>query len=208
MNYAQSSLEEVADALAEQELVILDQFLSPAEWTAILKAFDHHAKQDDFRPAGIGNTYLYTRDKEVRSDRIMWLSSQPERDALAAFDAKIRDLMSRLNALLFLSLRDVEMHLAEYPPGAFYEKHVDQFKKNGHRILSFACYLNPDWQEGDGGELRVYKGKDYFDYAPLAGRMALFRSDTLAHEVLPAKVQRRSITGWMLNKPLDYPIQD
>lgn len=208
MNYAQSSLEEVADALAEQELVILDHFLSPEEWTAILKAFDHHASQNDFRLAGIGNTYLYTRDKEVRSDRIMWLSSAPEKDALALFDAKIRDLMSRLNALLFLSLRDVEMHLAEYPPGAFYEKHVDQFKKNGHRILSFACYLNPNWQEGDGGELRVHIGDTYVDYAPIAGRLALFRSDTVAHEVLAAKAQRRSITGWMLNKPLDYPIQD
>ncbi|WP_421751455.1 2OG-Fe(II) oxygenase [Croceimicrobium sp.] len=208
MNYAQSSLEEVADALAEQELVILDQFLSQQEVDALLRAFDYHAQEEDFKAAGIGNTYLYTQDKSVRSDRIMWLSDNPEKDALADFKKRIEALMADLNPLLFLSLRDVEMHLAEYAPGAFYEKHVDQFKKNGHRILSFACYLNSGWQDGDGGELRVYQGDHYFDVEPLAGRLALFRSDTVEHAVRPAKALRRSITGWMLDRPIDFPIQD
>ncbi|QNR25902.1 2OG-Fe(II) oxygenase [Croceimicrobium hydrocarbonivorans] len=208
MNYVQSSLEEIADALAEQELVILDQFLSQQEVDALLRAFDYHAQEEDFKAAGIGNTYLYTQDKSIRSDRIMWLSDNPDKDALSDFKKRIEALMADLNPLLFLSLRDVEMHLAEYTPGAFYEKHVDQFKKNGHRILSFACYLNRGWQDGDGGELRIFKEGGHFDVEPLAGRLALFRSDTVEHAVRPAKVLRRSITGWMLDRPIDFPIQD
>tara|TARA_B100001115_G_scaffold165145_1_gene142529 strand:- start:1317 stop:1943 length:627 start_codon:yes stop_codon:yes gene_type:complete len=208
MNYVQSSLEEIADALAEQELVILDQFLSQQEVEALLRAFDYHAQEEDFKAAGIGNTYLYTQDKSIRSDRIMWLSDNPEKDALSDFKKRIEALMADLNPMLFLSLRDVEMHLAEYAPGAFYEKHVDQFKKNGHRILSFACYLNRGWQDGDGGELRIFKEGSHFDLEPLAGRLALFRSDTVEHAVLPAKALRRSITGWMLDRPIGFPIQD
>lgn len=208
MNHPESSITEVADALAEQELVILDQFLSVRECMDLLACFERFSEKDAFKPAGIGNTYLYTKDKTIRSDRIKWIADSPEDLALAHFSQKIRQLMEALKPELFLSLRDVEMHLAEYPPGAHYDKHLDQFKLNGHRILSFACYLNPEWQPGDGGLLRVYKGEDYFDVAPLAGRMVLFRSDTVLHAVLPANKTRRSITGWMLDRPQDYPVQE
>ncbi len=208
MNYRKSSFEEVADALADRGLAILDQFLDPEEQDSIFKSFNTFLEQEAFRRAGIGNSYLYTKDVSIRSDEIMWLADQPQDPALAHFVARIKDLMQELNALLFLSLRDVEMHLALYSTGAHYDKHVDQFKNNGHRILSFAFYLNPDWQLGDGGELRVWNGDLFEDYAPLAGRLAIFRSDTVAHEVLEANKERRSITGWMLDRPKDYPIQE
>jgi SM-20-related protein len=208
MNYTQASITELADALAEQELVILDQFLAPEEWKAILEAFTFYADSNAFKPAGIGNTYLYTQDKSVRSDRIKWLAKSPENSALAEFSKRIHQLMEALKPQLFLSLRDIEMHLAEYPPGAHYDKHVDQFKLNGHRILSFACYLNPSWSSGDGGELRIHHDYHFFDISPIAGRLVLFRSDTVLHEVLPSKAMRRSITGWMLDRPIDYPVQE
>ena len=58
--------------------------------------------------------------------------------------------MAELNRALFLSLKDYETHFAIYPPGTFYEKHVDQFQSSGARKISFAFYLNENWTQSDG----------------------------------------------------------
>lgn len=201
-------MEEVATAIADNGLVILDQFVDAEDQIGLIKAFNDHWNRENFREAGIGSSYLYTRDKSIRSDEIMWLSDQPQKEALAVFSNRVQALMKGLNPLLFLSLRDVEMHLAFYPVGGHYDRHIDQLKNRGHRVLSFACYLNTDWQAGDGGELRIWQGNTFKDIAPLSGRLVLFRSDSVEHEVRPCLKGRRSITGWMLDRPVDYPIQE
>jgi SM-20-related protein len=69
-------------------------------------------------------------------------------------------------------------------------------------MISLIIYLNKDWKNGDGGELRIYpQGNNSSDIQPLFNRCILFRSDTLEHEVLTANKDRRSVTGWMLYKP-------
>ena len=64
------------------------------------------------------------------------------------------------------------------------------------------CYLNnEDWQPEYGGELTIYtheKGAELpVDIYPLAGRMVIFESQVLEHEVKPVKHPRLSITGWL-----------
>ena len=92
------------------------------------------------------------------------------------------------------------MHFALYPPGAFYKRHLDAFKERNARKISLILYLNQDWQVTDGGQLRMYLPEQRLDISPLGGRLVCFRSELIEHEVLPAKRDRLSITGWLTNK--------
>jgi SM-20-related protein len=109
-------------------------------------------------------------------------------------------MVQYINQTLFLSLKDYEVHMTIYPTGSFYKRHLDQFKKDDHRKLSIICYLNTDWKETEGGQLRMHLSKETKDVFPLAGRLVCFRSDQIEHEVLPATRERLSLTGWMLDQ--------
>jgi SM-20-related protein len=90
-----------------------------------------------------------------------------------------------------------------YPTGTFYKRHLDQFSREDHRKLSVICYLNHDWKDYEGGQLRAYVQDEVIDVLPLAGRIVCFRSDQIEHEVLPASRPRLSITGWILDQHVD-----
>jgi len=75
------------------------------------------------------------------------------------------------------------------PGGSVYPLHIDNpqgFPAGDTRKLTCIIYLNPDYQEGDGGELRIISGRhEKVDLTPDGGRMVLFWSDEIPHEVLP-----------------------
>ncbi len=198
--------ERIADDLATQEFSVVDDFLAPEEVKALKAVFHYHLEQENFKKAGIGTAQHFTVDREVRGDWIRWMDPQDPQEATTAFLERINQLMHGLNRLLFLSLKDFECHFALYPPGSYYEKHIDQFRNADYRKLSFAFYLNEEWQAGDGGELRIYQEQDVIDIPPLSGRLILFRSDTVAHEVLTTSKDRYSVTGWLRDQPLDLPL--
>src|SRR5690606_10977514 len=104
------------------------------------------------------------------------------------------------NRELLLGLYEYEGHVTVYPPGRFYRRHVDQFRGAQHRKLSVILYLNDDWAKDDGGELRMYlpdgEGERVLDVLPEAGTLVAFLSHEIPHEVLPAKRERLSLTGW------------
>ncbi len=202
---SERDLNRVADELAEKSYTIIDDFLSGNEVDELLGAFRRHREEENFQKAGIGNAHLYTIDREVRGDYIKWIDPEVAFPAALDFLKKIEDLMQSLNRMLFLSLKDFECHYAIYPPGTFYEKHLDQFKSTNNRKISFAFYLNQNWGEGDGGELRIYTDGGHLDVAPVSGRLALFRSDIVEHEVITTLKDRYSITGWMRDRPVDLP---
>jgi len=54
-----------------------------------------------------------------------------------------------------------------------------------------------DWKEEDGGELRMYlvEGKQV-DVQPKGGRLLIFLSGMVDHEVLPSHNHRVALTGW------------
>ncbi len=65
-------------------------------------------------------------------------------------------------------------------------------------------YLNEEWNEEDGGKLRIYskKGdKKYFDLAPMLDTLIIFRSQDVEHEVLPTFHQRMALTIWYYSPP-------
>ena len=198
------NIEHVAESLADKGFVVIDNFLGEEQIQALHEAIAFHREEDNFRKAGIGNAHLFQVDKEVRGDYIKWISRGEARPATLFFMDRMEELMQSLSRSLFLSLKDYECHFAIYPPGTYYEKHLDQFKSTSNRKISFAFYLNREWQAGDGGELRLHLD-EILDIEPLAGRLALFRSDTVEHEVLVTAKDRYSITGWMRDQPANIP---
>ena len=144
----------------------------------------------------------------IRNDSIYWLDEDSLNSSTQTYFAKIEALKVALNQSLFMNLHDIETHLAVYPIGGVYLKHLDQFKQTDNtptpeRQLSSVLYLNDNWQENEGGELRLHlndvasnNASQYIDILPIAGRLVLFLSADFWHEVLPATRNRISLTGW------------
>lgn len=153
-----------------------------------------------FRHAGVGRGAQREVRPEIRTDRVCWLDPLDCTPAQTRYLAALEQLRQALNAGLYLGLFDFEAHLAVYPPGTYYRKHLDQFAGIGTRRVTCVLYLNPDWQDSDGGQLRLYTAADdpshYEDIAPQGGTLVTFLSARFLHEVLPAYRDRFSITGW------------
>lgn len=154
------------------------------------------AKQGDLAPAGVGRAGELQVREGVRGDRIQWLEAG---QALATdrYLQHLDALRVALNQGLYLGLEDFEGHFALYPPGAFYQKHLDRFRDDDRRTVSVVFYLNPGWQAEQGGALRLYlPGDVQRDVLPEAGTLLVFLSADMPHEVLPASRERLSLTGW------------
>ena len=195
-------LESVANQLANQNFAITDHFLSLKEVIAIKEVFKHHQSQETFKRAGVGKEDDFMLDREIRGDYIKWIDPDFAMQPVRFFLSKINQLQDYLNKTCFLGIRDYEAHFTIYPPGSFYKRHLDQFQGDGARKISFICYLNNEWQQGDGGELRLYLNEEEKDIQPLAGKLVCLRSEIIEHEVLLAHKHRYSLTGWMLNHPI------
>lgn len=198
-----SVFDRIADGLAEQGYAVVDQFLSQAEVDAILQLEEFQSEGSSFKKAGIGNSKSLQIQEAVRGDFIHWLDKNTAPESVKVYLQRVEELIQFLNQALFLSLKDVEVHMTVYPVGSFYKRHLDQFKQDDHRKLSVICYLNNQWKETDGGQLRMYLADKSFDVFPTAGKLVIFRSDQIEHEVLPATRPRMSITGWILDRLVD-----
>lgn len=194
-----SHFEAIADGLISQGISITDDFLSDNEVTEILNADEFKNGLKQFKKAGIGKRQEKQITESIRGDYIQWINPEFASIPIQSYMIRLTSLMRFLNEALFLSLKDVEVHMTVYPIGSFYKRHLDQFKKDDHRKLSVICYLNNNWVEDEGGQLRVYLPEGPKDFFPCAGKLICFRSDLLEHEVLPATRDRLSITGWMLD---------
>ncbi len=198
--------EPIANALAEEGYAVMDGFLSSSEVNDILELDAFNGYSVRFKKAGTGKKQHLQVNAAVRGDYIQWLDKNSAPLAMKRYLDKLHELSVFLNENLFLSIKDSEVHLTVYPAGAFYKRHVDQFKKDDHRILSVICYLNKDWRESEGGKLRMYSRSGPLDVLPSAGRLVCFRSDMLEHEVLPATRDRLSLTGWLLDQYIDVNV--
>ena len=154
--------------------------------------------RSQFREAGIGGKWQLRAD--LRADRILWLehpgTTSVQRQRLACFE----QLRQALNQVLQIGLFEFECHFARYAPGPFYRRHLDQFAGGGRRRVSTVLYLNSSWQDGDGGELRLYPtlaaSTGHVDLQPIGGTLVAFLSERFPHEVLPARRERLSLAGW------------
>jgi len=199
-NELTSQLNKLSDQIAENGFSIIDDFLSQQEIESILALDGFKNGLLQFKKAGIGKNQDKQINEAIRGDYIQWIDSNNAEPPLITYLEKLKQVISFVNQSLFLSLKDCEVHQTIYPMGSFYKRHLDQFKKDDHRKLSVICYLNKDWKEADGGQLRMFIGHESKDILPIAGRLVCFRSDLLEHEVLPATRERLSLTGWLIDK--------
>ena len=199
-NELTSQLNELADQIAEKGFAVIDDFLSQQEIDSILALQGFKNGLLQFKKAGIGKNQDKQINEAIRGDYIQWIDPNNAEPPLLTYLDKLKQVIAFVNQSLFLSLKDCEVHQTIYPIGSFYKRHLDQFKKDDHRKLSVICYLNKDWKEADGGQLRMFIGHESEDILPVAGRLVCFRSDLLEHEVLPATRERLSLTGWLIDK--------
>lgn len=196
----QNQLDTIADGIADKGYAIIDHFLSAEEVKHILQLDDFKNALLHFKKAGIGKNTDKQINESIRGDYIQWISKDTAPAEIKVYLQRLDELIAYTNRALFLSLKEAEVHMTVYPEGTYYKRHLDQFKKDDHRKLSVICYLNEDWHEENGGQLRMYLPEGQKDVYPLAGRLVCFRSDQIEHEVIPATRARMSLTGWILDQ--------
>jgi Predicted proline hydroxylase len=134
----------------------------------------------------------------MRRDQILWLEEDGSDSIEAAALAHLDRLRLCLNQSLLLGLQEGEFHYAHYAPGSFYRLHRDRFADCDARVVSLIAYLNAEWQEADGGALRLFAedGRLLAKVMPRAGTMVVFLSAEFPHEVEACRRDRFSLTGW------------
>jgi SM-20-related protein len=192
-------LDRIADSLALHGRTIVDDFFG-AELTAALRVECRAACENgEFRAAAVGSGADRQVRSAIRGDQIQWMQQPAHSEPQRACQHRFEQLRLTLNQKLQLGLFEFESHFARYPAGAFYARHIDQFRGDSRRKLSCVLYLNEDWRAEDCGALRFYvngEGAQFEDVLPQGGRLVVFLSEKFAHEVLPATRERLSIAGW------------
>ncbi|MDW5289560.1 2OG-Fe(II) oxygenase [Formosa sp. PL04] len=194
--------EKIIDDLLSQQYSIIDNFFDVNEVSQLRDSIHFKYDEDAFKKAAIGNRVNETIEKAIRGDVILWIDEDTAQPAETLFFNKINDLVSYLNRTCFLGILHKEFHYAIYPKGTFYKRHLDTFQNDDRRKLSFVCYLNDeDWKPENGGELVIYTDKNGVEVQkiiyPFPGRVVIFESQILEHEVKPVHTKRLSITGWL-----------
>lgn len=203
-------LDALADGLTEHGWMITDVSgrLTPTLLGGLRNEIQILDRTEVLRRAGVGRGRDLLQDRSVRRDKIAWLQGvTPVQAALFEFFESVR---LGLNERLFLGLKRFEAHYATYHNGDFYRRHVDSFQGRASRVVSLVLYLNEGWQESDGGALQIYNRENENEVCgvvvPREGRMALFLSEEIPHEVLPAHRTRYSIACWFRCDEVPLPL--
>jgi SM-20-related protein len=182
-------------SLGEQGYFVVDAFLTGEEVAHLHQAAVAVAREGGMAPAGVRRGGAHRLDQQVRSDRITWLDPAPGSPFLVVHE-RLLALRDELNAQAWLGLRSTEVQLAWYHgEGAHYDPHLDSFPGADNRRLSAVLYLNPAWQRAHGGLLRLHLNPS-IDVEPIGGRLVVFLSEKIEHEVLPVHVDRYAIAAW------------
>ncbi|QAA82337.1 2OG-Fe(II) oxygenase [Aequorivita sp. H23M31] len=191
--------ERIIEDLLSKKYSIVNDFFSSEEVTILRDSLLAKYEADKFKKSAIGNRVNEEIDKTIRGDFILWMDEKSADMAELLFFSKINELVNYLNRTCFLGILHKEFHYAVYPTGTFYKRHLDTFQNDDRRKLSMVCYLNEDnWLPENGGELTIYSEKEDLDILPLPGRVVIFESQILEHEVKAVKASERlSITGWL-----------
>ncbi len=189
----------MCDEIYTQGYSVIDSFLPQQDYEDLLFSAQAMHAEGHFRSARIGRQLDTAQHSEIRGDKIFWLNeSENKNTAIDNYLSQINRLARALNQAFYLGLEQFETHFAVYPPKTFYKKHIDQFKTAQDRRISCVYYLNEQWQDTDGGQLKLYSEQDklVLSLLPLANRFICFKSD-LAHEVEETQRTRYSIAGWL-----------
>lgn len=195
--------EKIIDGISQHHWAMIDDFL-PHELVANLRAnLQEKRDEEELKKAAIGNRTNELIAKSIRGDFIQWIDEKKLGKVEAVFFEEINALVQYLNRTCFMGILHKEFHYALYPKGTFYKRHLDTFQNDDRRVISMVFYLNDEhWVKENGGELVIYQtsksGEEAIHILPKPGRLVIFESQVLEHEVLPILTgERYSITGWL-----------
>jgi SM-20-related protein len=215
-NYSAQNLDTLIQKINQYGFCIIDNFMPDTSVSALNNELTALKLDAQLHVAGTGRT-LATMHNDIRGDIICWLNADSTSKAQQAYFTQMEALRLDLNQHFYLGLFALESHLAIFPAGTGYTKHLDQFTANADthlpkRQISCIMYLNQNWLESDGGHLRLYLNSNndisippptaasLLDISPIGGRLVIFLSEKLHHAVLPATRDRSSLTGWFLTR--------
>lgn len=197
--------ENIANELLNHSISISDNIFSESLISALKLEAELNYEKGEFKAAKIGKGLEKQRISEVRGDEVKWLEKSEATDCQLEYWDFVDGLRNYLSGFFRIHLERTELHLAYYPQGAFYTKHLDQFREHSNRVFSIILYLNTDWKNDDGGQLRIHnQDQSYYDIQPIGNRLVVFRSDAIEHEVLVSAAPRISLTGWIRRDNLIY----
>lgn len=160
--------------------------------------------ESDFGPARVGKNEQKQRVEEIRGDWIRWLDPRDPPEELSREMKFFEEIKLAFNQRFYLGLKDFECHLAKYPSGSFYKKHLDRFENDSSRSVTIIFYLHEEWKPEYCGELVLYNKQNEIlkTILPEPGSVIVFISEDFPHEVKTCSRERRSLTGWINTKNL------
>lgn len=187
-------MDQLEQGLLQNGFAILRGFLSDDIVSLLRQEVSRLDDRGLLKPAATGRGLQTKVRTDIRGDRIFWLDSS--HFLMEKFDS----IRVFLNQTFYLGLNSFECHFAIYPPGSFYQKHLDRHRDSDARVVSVVLYLNEQWLESDGGSLNLY-ARDQHDLlaakiVPQGGTLACFMSGEIWHEVTVTTRPRYTITGW------------
>ena len=201
MSAESSDIKLINEKITHHAWVAIYGLFNPGLLHALFEEARAHEASSALKLAAIGHKQSKIISS-LRGDSTLWLDDPRCGVASKIFLEALDALRKDLNQSLLLGLESVEAHYAVYPPGAGYARHRDRFRDDDARVLSLACYLNADWPEGAGGQLRLHLADGHHDIAPNMGTNVIFLSDEIEHEVLPATQTRYSIAAWFRKREI------
>ncbi len=188
--------------LAGRGWCAVPRFLTGKEARALGREARGLWREGEFRQAGVGRGTETRVVESVRSDHVRWLDQERLTAAQRVYFDKLEALQTALNRRLFLGLFSFEGHLAMYPPGGYYQPHLDRHRDCASRVVTASLYLNEHWRKEDGGQLRLFTDSEagvkgpFKEIYPRLGTLVVFLSGEFWHGVQPALRERLSLTGW------------
>ena len=201
----QNSISTIIENIAQHGYAVIEQFINPKEIASLAAQAKNLHSAGEMHKAKTGISKV--ENSTLRGDFIYWIEASEASESEMVYLNAMTELQQAINQTFFLGLFELESHFAIYPPGTGYQKHLDQFIGKEERKISCILYLNEGWHHEDGGQLRMYldkkDGNRFVDITPQAGTLVVFLSSDFLHEVLPAKRERISVTGWFRTRSLN-----
>lgn len=197
LNFTAENINTLIDNLVEHGWYEWPNAVTDSICECLLAEIETYDELGALQRAGIGRGEQHQLNNRIRRDEIKWLDGRSE--SQLQYFAGMQQLKTEMNRALFLGLFEYECHYALYPVGGFYKTHRDSFKGQANRMVTTVLYLNPDWQDDWGGELVLYDDMESQQIAkitPEMGKLVVFMSEQIPHEVLPTHQPRASVAGW------------
>ena len=196
-----NQFEGLIQGLIDNDYGCCNDFILPSTVTGLRDNIQNLSASGNMKPSGVGNKVDFQQNEAIRGDKINQIESQSTNSFELIYLKKVEKFILHLNKTCFTAIKSFESHYSSYEKESFYKRHIDQFKNEKGRKYSIVLYLNNEWEEKDGGMLSLYPEKrKQINISPLGGRMVLFKSDEMAHEVHASHTRdRKSIAGWLKN---------